>query len=424
MAEISSNDSHSDKPSGGRGLRHYAEARLRRAARRGCEIAVDAGLPPPCVGYRHVRPETARDHVARVQAEGRRPASWELVHPLARASNPLPINVPDRDNLPDDAGWWGYSMRDVPERLSDETFIATIPDGRIVSYVDERKEFYPAILTGDSRAVNLREIVFRNRHAEILRTRPPVRKLARATWICERVYDNHSHWLTAHLPKLCLLRERGALGDVLLPERLTKGMESSLRLMGLDPEAFTRFKPGELLQVAELTFLGTDRFRGELLRPVREAMMPASGSAPSRRVFISRAKARMRRLANEDEIWPLFADAGFERFCMEDLDFAAQVKLMSETAVLAAPHGAGLTNQMFCPSGAHVLEIAWLGFPNPNFYALASAMGHRYALVPAEPYGDSATLLERDMVVDAEAIRRGLDALERSLAAGPVQVGT
>ena len=40
--------------------------------------------------------------------------------------------------------------------------------------------------------------------------------MARATWITERVYDNHSHWLTAHLPKLLMLRARGELGDVVL----------------------------------------------------------------------------------------------------------------------------------------------------------------------------------------------------------------
>lgn len=405
-------------------LRKAAENRLRLAARRGCELAVNAGLPPPYVGYRHVRTESARDHVARMRTHGNERASFEVVHPAAAVSNPLPINVPDRRSLPDDVGWWGYSMQDVPERMSSETFIAKIPGGQVVSYIDERNEFYPAILTRDNRAINLREIVFRNLHAEVLRASPPVRKLSRATWICERVYDNHSHWLTAHLPKLNLLRECGALGDVLLPERLSPAMEVSIRLMGLDPAAFARFAPGELLQIDALTILGTDRFRGELLRPVRDAIAPAANHQPTRRIFISRGKAAMRRLVNEDEIWPRFADAGFERVYMEDLDFAAQVRLMSETAVLAAPHGAGLTNMMFCPAGAHIMEIAWLGFPNPNFYALASAMGHRYALVAAQPCGEADMLLERDMVVDAGDVCAALAALDSSLAAAPAQVGT
>lgn len=386
----------------------------RRAARRACTLGVKAGLPPAWVGYRHVEPETARAHVARLQTRGVAGASCETVHPRAVARHALPLNIPDRDRLPDDAGWWGYSMRDVPERISEETLVATIPEARVVSFVDERKRFFPAVLTRDGRAIDMREIVFRHGHAVRLREGGAPRRLDRATWICERVYDNHSHWLTAHLPKLALLRARGALGDVLLPEALTPAMAASIRMMGLDPASFRTFEPGRTLEVGQLTILGTDRFRPELLRPVRDALAPARDAAPSRRVYISRAKAGMRRLLNEEAVWPLFEAAGFERVLMEELDFSEQVELMRETKVLAAPHGAGLTNMMACPEGAVVLEMAWLGFPNPNFYALAAAMGHDYALAPAEAHGD-AEPLRKDLVADLDAVRDALDAVMRRL---------
>nr|WP_232366613.1 glycosyltransferase family 61 protein [Alteripontixanthobacter muriae] len=271
-------------------------------------------------------------------------------------------------------------------------------------------------MSNDNRAIDLREIVFRKCHAEVLAKTRLAKSVPRATWICERVYDNHSHWLTAHLPKLCLLQDRGALGQVLLPERLTKTMETSLRLLGLDPAQFQTFKPGEILNIQELTIVGSDRFRSELLRPVREKLAPPRGQVASKRVYISRSKAPRRRLLNEDQIWPLFAKAGFERYHMEDLDFAAQVQLMSKTQVLAAPHGAGLTNMIFCPPNSHVLEIAWLGFPNPNFYALACAMGLNYSLVGADGNGKSSTLLERDMIVDPEKVRSALEGIELFLA--------
>lgn len=409
----------SDTNDAGRAAPGSAEApqRLapaRRAARRACTIGVKAGLPPAWVGWRHVEPESARAHVARLQARGAAGASYETVHPETRAHNPLPLEVPDRDRLPDDAGWWGYSMRDVPDRLSGETFVATIPEARVVSFVDERRRFFPAILTRDGRAIDMREIVFRHGHAATLRAGGAPRQLERATWICERVYDNHSHWLTAHLPKLVLLRDRGALGDVLLPEALTPAMAASIRLMGLDPASFRTFEPGRTLEVGQLTILGTDRFRPELLRPVRDALAPPPAAPPTRRIYVSRAKAGIRRLVNEDAVWPLFEAAGFERVLMEERDFAEQVALMRETKVLAAPHGAGLTNMMACPAGAIVLEMAWLGFPNPNFYALAAAMGHDYALAPAQAHGD-AEPLRKDLVADLDAVRAALAAVLRRL---------
>lgn len=396
-------------------LRGWLRAKARGAARHLSAKAVRHGAPPSWFGYRHIEAEAARDCVARMRAKGFACAGYETIHEEAIASNALPLGVTSSDDLPDDRGWWGYSMRDVPNRVSGETFIATIPNARILAYIDEKKRFFPAILSCDDTAINLREIVFRERHGALLRTRSftsrTPERLARATWIMERVYDNHSHWLTAHLPKLCLLRERGLLGDVILPQALKPSMESSLTMMGLDPSRFRTFDTTRPLEVAQLTILGTDRFRPELLRSVRDAIAPPAGRlAPTRRVYISRSKARFRRLLNEDEIWPLFEQAGFERVYMEDIGFPEQVRLMAQTKVLAAPHGAGLTNMMFCAEGAQVVEIAWLGFPNPNFYGLAAAMGHDYAIVPAEARGDVAPL-EQDLVVAPERVRAVLERL-------------
>lgn len=376
------------------------------------ERAVASGLPPAWLGYRWVSDETVAAHVART-GQGR----YETVHAEAVASNPLPRNVADRGDLPSDRGWWGYSMRDVPERVSGETFVATLPDCRLVFWTDPRKDnFYPAILTSDGRALNLREIAFRPGHAEALRAGRPAARIGKATWVLERVYHNHSHWLTAHLPKLHLLRTRGGLDDLVLPRRRNAVVDASLRMLGLDPGAFADFDPDRPLEVGELTLVGTDRFRPELLRPVRDALAPPQpgsppGSPPGRRVFISRARSRGRRLLNEDALWPSLQAAGFERVFMEELGFEEQVNLMAGTAVLLAPHGAGLTNMMFCPPGAHVVEIADLGFPNPNFYALACAMGLHYWLVPGSGVGDGHPL-EQDLRVDPDAVRGVLARLD------------
>lgn len=368
--------------------------------------------PAAWLRARRVARETVREYVAR-HAGAAGAGSCETIHAEAVAENPLPCNVASRDDLPADRGWWGFSFADVPSRRSGETFIATIPDCRVVWYRDETRghDFYPAILAGDGRALDLREIRFRPRHAETLRRAPAAARLPRATWILERVYHNHSHWLTAHLPKLLLLRDRQALGDVLLPQERTPAIDGSLRLLGFDPCGFPSFDPNRPLRVGELTILGTDRFRPELLRLVQRSAASAAGAAPRRRVFISRARASRRRLVNEEGVWPLLDRAGFERVCMEELSFEAQASLMRETAVLCAPHGAGLTNMMFCAPGTHVIEIADLGFPNPNFYALASALGHRYWLVSADSLGDCHPL-EKDLRVEPGAVSGVLRALE------------
>lgn len=328
----------------------------------------------------------------------------DVVHRESVSRNGLPRNVSDLHQLPDDRGWWGYSMRDVPTRNNAPTFVLRLRGARVLWYTEaETAAFHPAVLTPDDRSLDLREMRFRRGHAEVLRRSVPAVRMPRATWILERVYDNHSHWLTAHLPKLLLLRERGGLGDVVLPPVLTPTMESSLRLLDLDPAAFARFDPERPLLVDELTVVGTDRFRPELLRSVQRTFAGDAGPG-RRRIYISRARAQRRRLVNEeDEIWPLLASAGFERVFMEDLSFEQQVRLMGETGVLFAPHGAGLTNMVLSPPGIEVVEIADLSFPNPNFYALACAVGHGYWLLSGDSVGD-AHPLERDLRIDPAAV--------------------
>lgn len=383
---------------------------VRRRLRLLVARSVDRGLPPSWVGYRWVRRETVRDHLAH---DHRRPepGRLEVVHPEAVGHNPLPRNVDDRGALPDDRGWWGFSFRDVPERTSGETFVATLPDCRVVWYRDPalQDDYHPAILTADGHALELREVRFRPLHADALRRSGPPVRIDKATWVLERVFHNHSHWLTAHLPKLLLLQQRGELGDVVLPDRRPPSIDGSLRAVGIDPGQLRTFDGDRFLEVGELTILGTDRFRPELLRLVQDAA-PVTRQVPGRKVYISRSKATRRRLVNEEEVWPLWERAGFERVLMEELTVEDQVALMRETAVLAGPHGAGLTNMVFCPPGAQVVEIADLGFPNPNFYALASAVRHGYWLIEAEALGDGHPL-ERDLRVAPRRVRQVLEAL-------------
>jgi len=382
----------------GRARRTLA-AKLRWHLRRMPERAVEHGCPPGWLGWRWMAAETLSAHLARRQIVGK------TVHPAKVFANPLPRNVGDVQRLATDGALWGYAMRDVPTRHSAATRIATLNDCRLFFYTDPDKgNFYPAIVTDDHRALALREIAFRPRHGAQLRAGLPAQHLRRATWIAERVYHNHSHWLTAHLPKLILLQQHGMLGDVVLPRRRTAVMDASMRMLGIDPDGLTQFDPALPLAVDTLTLIETDRFRPELLRSVRAAFASEMPRAPRRRVFISRADSRGRKLLDEDRLWPRLRTLGFERVLMERLDFGDQVRLMQDTAVLAGPHGAGLTNMIFCPPGAQIVEIADPGFPNPNFYALASALGHDYWLVEGAAVGDAPHPLDRDLIVRSEVL--------------------
>jgi capsular polysaccharide biosynthesis protein len=116
-------------------------------------------------------------------------------------------------------------------------------------------------------------------------------------------------------------------------------------------------------------------------------LAPREVRAGGDKVFISREKAKWRRLVNEKECLRMLQRLGFQRRFMEELSFEDQIGAMRQASVLVAVHGTGLANMMFMPQGAHVVEISSAAFPNPQFYALAVSLELNYWLVMGRSEG-------------------------------------
>ena len=352
-----------------------------------------AGVSPALLAHRY------RRHVP-AEAAG----EVEEIHPTRTVEAALPFTIAERAGLCADPGWFGFAFRDVPVRTAGPTQVLTLHDARLLAGQTATGDFAPAILDAAGRSLDLREIRFRPVHAPLAARAPDLRR-PRAVWIAERVFDNYAHWFTAHLGKLVLLRERGLLGDLVLPADRPAWLDASLARIGAAPAA--ELPRGHVLAADELVVVSCDRFRPELLGPARDAAADPPGG-PDARVFVSRRSARGRRLVNEEGLSPLLTRRGFEAVEMERLTWSEQVALMARTRVLLAPHGAGLTNMLFCAPGTTVIEIADPAYPNPNFYAMAAALGHRYGLVPGRGVG-SGHPLRQDLAVETGVLEAALD---------------
>ena len=106
---------------------------------------------------------------------------------------------------------------------------------------------------------------------------------------------------------------------------------------------------------------------------------------PSRRIYLSRSGATDSRLppGAQPALEALLARHGFETVAAETLTFEEQVRVASQARVLLGAHGAALTNLVFSPRKALVIELQRrIGeevFFRPWFYQLACARGQRYA---------------------------------------------
>ncbi|SIT76260.1 glycosyltransferase family 61 protein [Pontibacter indicus] len=101
-------------------------------------------------------------------------------------------------------------------------------------------------------------------------------------------------------------------------------------------------------------------------------------SGRRRRIYISRAKAKTRRVLNEQELLPLLERYGFEMVRAEELTYQQQVQLFFEAELVIAPHGAGLTNLLFSEQ-CQVLEFHPANLIKTHYFLLCKALGFRYS---------------------------------------------
>ena len=89
-------------------------------------------------------------------------------------------------------------------------------------------------------------------------------------------------------------------------------------------------------------------------------------------------------------------DRGFEVICPTELSFSEQVKTFSQARIIISPHGAGLSNIVFAPANAIVVEMLPENYINVCYWALANICGHRYAFLTGScENGDFYICLDR-----------------------------
>lgn len=204
------------------------------------------------------------------------------------------------------------------------------------------------------------------------------------------------HWVTESLPRALATHKRFPGAVPLLPQEAYEPYAPSLTALGLPAPHW--YPDGRNVVVRDPVLSDCPRMFGRtdpaILREVRSRVvcsLAPDARAPWRIVYVSRAKARSRRVLNEAQVVAALGTLGAHVVHFEELDFADQVRLLAETRLLVSIHGAGLTNMLWMPHGGEVIEIIAKrhGLPDWNpvrrsfrhdacYVRLADACGHRY----------------------------------------------
>jgi hypothetical protein len=201
--------------------------------------------------------------------------------------------------------------------------------------------------------------------------------------------SGHFHWFTETLPKLWIIRNQTKEFTLLLPDTpyIKRIALESMKLLGVTFEDFVFMRDSEFYRVPNLYYVSRIAKSGQMHDAIMQELNRAfAGGNPGgqKRIYISREKAKFRKILNEAELTALLKDFGFEILYGEDYDLTAQIEIFSHCSTLMGIHGAGLTNCIFMKRGGSVIELGKRE-KNYGYWHLAEAIEHRYRYY----YGDS-----------------------------------
>lgn len=219
---------------------------------------------------------------------------------------------------------------------------------------------------------------------------------------------NYFHWITEGLPRLYRALEVEPELVAIAPNcpRMQHVFSESIKLIGFN--ASVTFPPSSYLKIPNFLLASCPAHEAaydvealqSISRRIKENLGLFDAGRSWRNVFVSRSRSRGRFIINEDEVRNLLIRYEFDIVYFEDMDFAEQVSLMSQTSVMITIHGAGLTNLIFMPEESAVVEIlpdpektkrfikfrrSWLA--SPMFARLASIFNVAYFALISAPAG-------------------------------------
>jgi hypothetical protein len=243
-----------------------------------------------------------------------------------------------------------------------------------------------------------------------------------SVWAVDDWSAGYFHWLTDALTRLYVMRDRLDDYVLLLPwdYQAREFVRASLKLFGVKTVEF--IKRDEVLQCRKL-FMPTHtapsgHYNEEIIRGVRSLLLEASGAGQSgkgERIYISRGRARKRRILNEEAVLDILAGFRFQTIYSEGLSFEQQVKIFSRARYLVSNHGAGLTNMLFMPQDAGVLELRHsTDSVNNCYFTLSSALDLNYFYQTCQSGYRDQDPHAAALVVDPETLRKNLKLLLQS----------
>jgi capsular polysaccharide biosynthesis protein len=373
-------------------------------------------IGPPKGFYESTRKWLAINNFTQNNSQG----SYQEIYPLHVVHRAKPGTL-DKDVH------WKFNLEYEREILP--SFVTVIPQGRV--WVNKGKIVdYTAVITADDRLLSELSIEFGrlpNNHSIFTEWKlPPVHIIEGTAAVLTSAKANiYFHWMTDLLPRIELLRRSGIALDgidtFIVNSYNSPFQKETLTTLGIPPSKIVESSKNQHIKADKLIAPSLPSLPGNpplwVCDFLREEFLNTSLAAtvlPSvnklEHIYISRANASYRRVLNEADVADFLNKLGFHCVVLESLTVAEQAALFHSAKVIVAPHGAGLTNTVFCQPGTKIIEFFSPKYVNVCYWSLANQVNLDYYYLLGEgqnpPEGVDPHLSGDDIFVNVDSLSK------------------
>lgn len=242
-----------------------------------------------------------------------------------------------------------------------------------------------------------------------------------------RAWHNYFHWMVQAVPAIDIgLRHANHRRvTIVLPPDPRPWQEETLALLGYQdvPRYILHGSGHFLLQSAEFSELVGARGSELVARVATATYKRMSQAVPwtepgAEEIYVARTDSQNRIAENEAELMEMLQRQGVSIVVPGSLTVSEQIATFRAARLVIGPHGAGMSNIVFCRPGSFVYEMLPRHYPNFAFNRIAQASGLNYVADMFESFGPGGEH-ERLWRIDPDLVAARLDAIRAKLATRP-----
>ncbi len=242
-------------------------------------------------------------------------------------------------------------------------FVMVIPNGRVWS------NYSRAMIISNSVDEILIKRVFRKPDIKSIKHLKKLNNVLNlnetVVFLSSKYGHNYYHWMFDVISRLSLVFKSGinlsSIDKIVVNSCENEFHKQTLQLLGISLskviESYKYFQiKAKRLIFPSLPLAMPAKWNCDFVRSQLRCSNKRKVTNPER-IYISRADTVVRRVVNEVEVIDFLNKFGFRNVILSTMSVAEQIALFSNAKVVVAPHGAGLTNIVFCQHGTKVIEL-------------------------------------------------------------------